>query len=61
MKKLILAIVLICLNMALFSCSNQEDNEMTLYENRTDLVGSGGEEEQTPPPPPPPVDLENGN
>ena len=61
MKKLILALVFICLNMVLFSCSNQEDNEMTLYENRTDLVGSGGEEEQTPPPPPPPVDPENGN
>lgn len=61
MKKLILGIAIICLNGFLVSCSNQDDADMQLYENTSELYATGGEDEQTPPPPPPPPSNGGGN
>lgn len=36
----------------LFSCSNDEDQDLSVYSENTELFATGGEDEQTPPPPP---------
>jgi len=67
MKKRIL-IGIILLNGMLFSCSNEDDQDLNAYQKETEIYGiggedgqllppltygTGGEDEQLPPPPPP--------
>lgn len=50
MKK-IMVIGSILISGFLFSCSNDDDQDMSVYSGNTELFGTGGEDEQTPPPP----------
>lgn len=52
MKKFIL-LGIILMNGMLFSCSNDEKDDLSLYQQDTELYGTGGEEGEIPPPPPP--------
>lgn len=52
MKKFIL-LGIILMNGMLFSCSNDDDQDQSLYQHDKELFGTGGENDQTPPPPPP--------
>jgi len=53
MKKFIL-LGIILINGMLFSCSNDEDQDLSAYQQNTELYATGGEDGQLPPPPPPP-------
>ncbi len=55
MKKTLILLGIILMNGVLFSCSNDEDQDLDAYEPNIELFGTGGEEEETPPPPPPPL------
>ena len=50
MKKIIL-IGIILINGMLFSCSNEDDQDLNVYQNETEIYGTGGEDGQLPPPP----------
>lgn len=39
----------------LFSCSNEDDQDLNAYQKDTEIYGTGGEDGQLPPPPPPPL------
>ena len=41
------------MNGMLFSCSNDDDQDLDSYQQNIELLGTGGDENQTPPPPPP--------
>jgi hypothetical protein len=58
MKKIIILLGIILMNGMLFSCSNDEDQELDIYQQNIELFGTGGEEEQIPPPP---IDPDDGN
>ena len=53
MKKFIL-IGIILTNGMLFSCSNDDDQDLSTYQKGTEMFATGGDDGQTPPPPPPP-------
>lgn len=53
MKKFILLGIII-MNGMLFSCSNDDNQDLSAYQQDTELYGTGGEDGQLPPPPPPP-------
>ena len=55
MKKILLLTGIILINGMLFSCSNDDDQNLDTYQNNVELFGTGGEEGITPPPPPPPI------
>ncbi len=57
MKKFIL-LGIILMNGMLFSCSNDDDQNLSLYQQDTEFYGTGGEEGQIPPPP---IDPNDGN
>lgn len=46
------------MNGMLFSCSNDDDQNLSLYQQDTEFYGTGGEEGQIPPPP---IDPNDGN
>lgn len=52
MKKFIL-LGIILMNGMLFSCSNDDDQDLSAYQKGTEMFATGGEDGQTPPPPPP--------
>lgn len=43
---------IVLMNGLLFSCSNDENQELNLYQQDTEFYATGGEEDVTPPPPP---------
>ena len=52
MKRIFLIMLTVFLNLALFSCTPEDDNE---YQERAEIEACCGEEgDVTPPPPPPP-------
>ncbi len=51
MKKCIL-IGIILMNGVLFSCSNDDNQDLSSYQKETEVYGTGGEDGQLPPPPP---------
>jgi hypothetical protein len=53
MKKFIL-LGIILMNGMIISCSNDEDQDLSLYQQDTVLYGTGGEEDVITPPPPKP-------
>ncbi len=50
MKKIIL-LGIILMNGLLFSCSNEDDQDLSSYQKETEVYGTGGEDQQLPPPP----------
>ena len=52
MKKIIV-LGIILMNGMLFSCSNNDDQDLNAYQKDTEVYGTGGEDGQLPPPPPP--------
>lgn len=54
MKKTLILFAIILMNGMLFSCSNDDDDNLDTYQQNIELFGTGGEDGQTPPPPPPP-------
>lgn len=54
MKKIIV-IGIVLVSGVLFSCTNEDDQDVSAYNEKTELVATGGEDEQTPPPPPTPI------
>lgn len=59
MKKIIL-LGIILMNGMLFSCSNEDDQDLNAYQKETEVYGTGGEDGQLPPPPPPPLTYGTG-
>ena len=42
---------MLCMSGMLFSCSNEDEQDLSMYVTDSTLYGTGGEEGQTPPPP----------
>lgn len=55
MKKIFILLGIILINGMLFSCSNDDDQDLSLYQQDTEFYGTGGEDDHIPPPPPPPT------
>ena len=55
-KGIVMGIVL--LSSVLFSCTNEDDQDISLYNEKIELMGTGGEDEQSLPPPPPIIVVE---
>ncbi|WP_164975201.1 hypothetical protein [Lutibacter sp. HS1-25] len=53
MKKFIL-LGIILMNGMLISCSNDEDQDLSFYQEGLELFATGGENGELPPPPPKP-------
>lgn len=53
MKKIILFGIIIASGL-LFSCSNDDDSDLTIREGKSELFATGGEEDVITPPPPKP-------
>lgn len=50
MKKLFILLGIILMNGMLFSCSSDDDQDLSSYVEDVKPINTGGEEEQTPPP-----------
>ncbi|NOR27844.1 MAG: hypothetical protein GQ540_04870 [Lutibacter sp.] len=53
MKKVLILLGIILMNGMLFSCSNDDDQDLDAYQQNIELFGTGGEDDVIPPPPPP--------
>lgn len=58
MKKVFILLGIILMNGMLFSCSNDNDQDLSSYVEDVKPLNTGGEDDQTPPPPPPPTNPE---
>ena len=53
MKKKFILLGIILMNGMFFSCSNDDDQDLSAYQKGTEMFATGGDDGQIQPPPPP--------
>jgi len=54
MKRIFILLGIVLLNGVLFSCSNDDDQDLSAYQQNIEFFNTGGEDGDITPPPPPP-------
>jgi hypothetical protein len=55
MKKILIMIGIVLMNVTLFSCSNDDDQDLEAYRKNVEVFNTGGEDGDVTPPPPTPT------